>query len=189
MPRVHHIKKAAKDHMSGNTILVQKGESYYWWKFRYGGKHISMDPPKPWQLTQSEFLQAVYLAQDQIDNLDPENMEDLDATVDAIKEGLEALRDETQERSDNLSCYGGLSEGPVAVLLEERIRALEYAINQLEIDFDNIDADAAEGDFKDDWMDDDPPTDEDLKEYLKEQREERLVKALEEIQSISIETP
>ena len=36
MPRVHFVKKARKDYPSTG---IQKGDSYYWWQFRYGGTH------------------------------------------------------------------------------------------------------------------------------------------------------
>ena len=44
MPRVHHVKSARKD-----NPVAKKGESYYWWKFRYGGKRYSKTPrPGRW---------------------------------------------------------------------------------------------------------------------------------------------
>jgi hypothetical protein len=51
VPKVNFVKAAAKDNR-----VAKKGESYYWWKFRYGSKHMSKTPPRPSQLTQSDFL-------------------------------------------------------------------------------------------------------------------------------------
>jgi len=50
MPRVHFVKHARKD-----NDLVKKGESYYWWKFRFTGKCMSKTPPRKSQLTESEY--------------------------------------------------------------------------------------------------------------------------------------
>ncbi len=51
MPRVTHVKKARKD-----NPVCKAGESYYWWKFRYGGKRYSLTRPRPSQLTQSAYF-------------------------------------------------------------------------------------------------------------------------------------
>ena len=42
MPRVNYVKKARKA-IPGADIKV--GDAYYWWKFRYGGKHVSKIRP------------------------------------------------------------------------------------------------------------------------------------------------
>ena len=41
MPRVNYVKKARK-----NNPAVKRGESYFWWKFRYGGKQYSKTRPR-----------------------------------------------------------------------------------------------------------------------------------------------
>lgn len=66
MPRVHFVKKARKDVSNSD---IKKGESYYWWKFRFGGKCVSRTPPKQSQLTQSDFLSQIYKIQDRISEM------------------------------------------------------------------------------------------------------------------------
>lgn len=93
MPRVHFVKKARQKHGD-----IKKGESYYWWKFRRGGKRTSKTPPKPSQLTQSEFWGTV-LAQSERDTPD---FDDLASTRDEIVSELENLRDEIESRKSNV---------------------------------------------------------------------------------------
>lgn len=69
MPRVHHVRKAAKTH---RKLGIKKGSSYFWWygpkprgKGR-GVKRVSLTRPRPSQLTQSEFLSAIYGAEEQV---------------------------------------------------------------------------------------------------------------------------
>jgi hypothetical protein len=57
MARAHFVKKARKA-IPGTDI--KKGDSYYWWKFRFGGKRTSKTAPKASQLTQSEFWVVGY---------------------------------------------------------------------------------------------------------------------------------
>lgn len=127
MPRVHFVKKARK-----KNPAVEKGQSYYWWKFRRGGMHFSATPPKQSQLTQSDFWSAVYALQEQYDKV-PES-DDLESTADEIKGELENIKDETQGKFDNMP--EGLQQGDTGQLLEERVAALDEAISAIEgIDF------------------------------------------------------
>ena len=64
MPRVHHVK-AAKDYPDHG---IKKGEMYFHWKFRYGGKHRSKVRPRSSQLTQSDFLSQMYGIQEEIED-------------------------------------------------------------------------------------------------------------------------
>lgn len=66
MARATFVKKARKD-IPGTDIKA--GESYYWWKFRFGGKHYSKTPPRRSQLTQSDFLGQLYAIEDEIQGL------------------------------------------------------------------------------------------------------------------------
>ena len=66
MPQVHFVKKARK---TNKTLGIKKGDSYYWWKFRYGGKHVSTKHPRPSQLTQSDFLGTALGLQESIDDV------------------------------------------------------------------------------------------------------------------------
>jgi hypothetical protein len=136
MPRVHHVKKARKaDKDSG----IKKGESYYWWKFRYGGKRKSKTYPRPQQLTQSGFLMAVYDIDDMKNCLQvSDEANELQASLETIKEAVETLKEECEESFENIPDQ--LQDtGSAGILLTERIEALEEYYNEL----DNIDVDIA----------------------------------------------
>ena len=144
MTRAHFVQSARKD-----NPVAKRGESYYWWKFRYGGKRYSKTKPKQSQLTQSEFWSAVYSLQESL--IEPDDMDACEASIEEAKGELENLRDETQSKLENMP--QGLQDGDTGQLLQERIDALEEAINTLEsVDtgFDepeeDADADGAEAD-------------------------------------------
>lgn len=126
MPRVHFVKKARKD-----NPVCKAGESYYWWKFRYGGKRYSLTRPKASQLTQSEYFGRLHQLQEQIEETDTDG--DWDATwslVEEIKDQLQELADEQQEKADNLP--ENLRYAPTGELLDERQQACEGAVSEIE---------------------------------------------------------
>lgn len=125
MPRVTYVKAAAKDHGD-----IKKGEPYYWWKFRYGPKHMSKTHPKQSQLTQSAYLQTIYGLQEQ----EQPDFDGLSDALDNVKSELEQLRDEQQEKLDNMpdNLRENSSSGQ---LLQERYDALDGAVS----DLDNVD--------------------------------------------------
>lgn len=131
MPRVYHVKKARKD-----NPVCKKGESYYWWKFRFGGKRYSLTPPKPSQLTQSEFLGTLYDIEDSFNTA-----EDLDG-LKSIQEEVEMLRDETEEKLENMP--DSLQYSPTGELLQERIDFCDELISE----FDNIEEDESLDEIK-----------------------------------------
>lgn len=125
MPKVHFVKKAAKD-----NSVVKKGEPYYWWKFRYGGRRMSKDYPPRHLLTQSSFLSQLYQLQDGVYTTQDD--------VESLISDLETLRDECQDSLDNMP--ESLQESSESgVLLQERIDGLEEWISNLEgIDFHDL---------------------------------------------------
>lgn len=170
MARATFVKKARKDIPSAG---IKAGESYYWWKFRYGGKHYSKTPPRPSQLTQSEFYSRVYGLQEQL----------ADATAD---DGLPDLRDEIAgelrdiaedctSKRDNMP--EALQDSETGSLLQERAEAMEAAADELEaIDFDD-----APDDPEDEAAEDRAGAAREVEEYWQGK--------LEEMQAISIEAP
>jgi len=151
MPRVIHVKAARKDNPA-----CKKGESYYHWSFRYGGKHYSKTYPRQSQLTQSDFLSQAYSIQERIEDWDYE----LDAntshedTVADIKEQAESfleevvseveeLANECEEKRDNMP--EGLQEGPTGELLEGRASSCEEWASNLE----SVDIEECEGEGTD----------------------------------------
>ncbi len=117
MPRVTHVKKARKD-----NPVCKAGESYYWWKFRYGGKHYSLTPPRASQLTQSAYLSVIYDAQEDWGNLaDPTGLvasefdqdyaslvtqlNDTASSMESCAENLRELVSQYEESADNMEEY------------------------------------------------------------------------------------
>ena len=126
MPRVHFVKKARKD-----NPIVKKGESYYWWKFRFGGKRYSKTRPKRSQLTQSSFLANLWDLEDSIPNeMSEEDVNSFISELEALKEECEYSLDNMPEQLRDTSESG--------YLLRERIDNLDDWINELySIDFDH----------------------------------------------------
>lgn len=127
MPRVHFVKSARKD-----NPVAKKGESYYWWKFRYGGKRYSKEPPKASQLTQSPYYAALYDLQDEIAEYDCADYEDFECFVEELKSSLAEIGEQCQESLDNMP--ESLQYAPTGELLQERIDACENAQYELDID-------------------------------------------------------
>ena len=126
MPRVHYVKSARKD-----NPVAQKGESYYWWKFRFGGKRYSKTYPKRSQLTQSAYFGALYDLCEVIEDyeIEPGEASDVENMRDEIESELNNLLDECQSSLDNMP--ESLQYSPTGELLQERIDALENAINEV----------------------------------------------------------
>lgn len=116
MPRVHFVRKARKD-----NPVAKRGESYYWWKFRYGPKRYSKTPPKPSDLTQSQYLTVIYSCQEQFSETpDPTQMS-------AEGDGHEAIIDALGTAEDNLSS--------IADELEELVSQYEESASNIEEHF------------------------------------------------------
>ena len=122
MPRVNIIKKAKKNYPEQG---IKKGDTYYWWKFRYGGKHKSKTYPKRSQLTQSSFLATIYDIEDSLEC--PENLSDLESIRDEVVSQYQELIDEQQSNLDNMP-----QQLQDSSMLRERIDELENAISSLE---------------------------------------------------------
>lgn len=139
MPRVH-AQRANKDYPDYG---IKKGATYYWWKFRRGGKRMSAKPPKPSQLTQSEFWKTVHGISEDYEKT-PETKEALKDAVDDIKSRLEECRDEQEEKRSNME--EKFPNGcPSMELLQERYDALDEAAGSLDSVDTDIDSDL-EGD-------------------------------------------
>lgn len=134
MARAHFVKKARKD-----NSVVKKGESYYWWKFRFGGKHYSKGSPSRSQLTQSAFLGQMYDLEDRIAGVSIEDQTDAEGQIADLTGDLENLRDECQESLDAMPEH--LQEtSSSGELLTERVENVEEMVSELE----NIDTEVDE---------------------------------------------
>src|SRR6266480_3085150 len=130
MPRVTFVKSARKDNPQQG---IKKGDSYYWWKFRFGGKLYSKTQPKPQQLTQSEFMGAVYDFDDQLAGLVADDS--IESQVGSIADDMESLADEQEDKRSNMPDQ--LQDSEVGSMLEERGEAMrEWAEELRGLDFD-----------------------------------------------------
>lgn len=158
MPKVNFVKAAAKDNR-----IAKKGESYYWWKFRFGGKYMSKTPPRPSQLTQSDFMSRQMELEERIGDLRADTFEDLKSEVESIVEEIRSLGEEQSEKHDNMP--DSLQQGPTGELLEGRASSCEEWADELE----GVDLDVDEPTEQDAIEDIDPePTLADAEEATEE---------------------
>jgi vacuolar-type H+-ATPase subunit I/STV1 len=136
MTRLKFVKKAQKNY---DQYGIKKGDSYYWWKFRYSSRIMSKTRPKRSQLTQSSFLGQIYDIEDAI------GITELSEIPDAISEfvsTLQELQSEVEESLENMPEHlrDTSSSGE---LLTERIEELETMISEIE-HFESVDLDDEE---------------------------------------------
>lgn len=143
MARAHFVKRARKDNPA-----VKAGESYYWWKFRYGPKRYSATHPKRSSLTQSAFYGAMYdLEDDVIGSFSTDSeAEELKGEIEGVAEAVRELGQEAQDSLDAMpeALQDTSSSGE---MLTERIDACETMAEALEqaasaLDEDDLDEDA-----------------------------------------------
>jgi len=129
----------SKPRDENDPLFCKKGDTYYWWKFQNSPKRYSLTPPKPSQLTQNPFYQAVYSIAESIDALDINSFES-ESDMESFKEEtigeIEEIVAELDEKISNMESYDGLSESPACELLRERLDAVQ----QWQNDIDNVDA-------------------------------------------------
>lgn len=144
MARAHFVKSARKAQKENG---IKKGDSYWWWKFRRGGKRVSLTQPKRSQLTQSDFYSQLWDLEDQVGALSAGSfgeVSDLGSEIESIKESLESLKDECEGKRSNMP--EGLQDVGSGELLQSRVDELETLIEELDgMDFSEPDElDAAE---------------------------------------------
>jgi hypothetical protein len=169
MARAHFVKKARKAIKDGG---IKKGDSYYWWKFRYGGKRVSKTPPKQSQLTQSDFWGAVYSAQESAS--DVPDFESLASSRDDLVAEFQNIEDETQGKFDNMP--ENLQMGDTGQMIEERVSAIQEVISELE----GIDC---EPDIDENEGAEENETDEAKQERIDKLREEKAQEVWDEVTS------
>lgn len=113
MPRVHR-QKAAKDYPEHG---IAKGDTYYRWAFRYGGKRKSKTYPRPSQLTQSKLgdvLAAYEGVQDDLELMaergtaDPSTL-DWDALVQPVIDQAEETAEEYEQADEDMGGHQGIN--------------------------------------------------------------------------------
>jgi len=134
MPRVHHVKKARKDNPA-----AKKGEPYYWWKFRYGGKRFSATRPRPSQLTQSKWA-MVLEAQEAVE--DAESLDDLRSALESASETCGDCASEYEEAAEHFGGQGENQERADHLMdLQGQIDELVYKLEELDNDDEGDDDD------------------------------------------------
>jgi len=123
MTKVNFVKSARKDYPDAG---IAKGDSYYWWSFRFGGRRVSKTPPKPSQLTQSEFLSTMYSAQEQVEVMSASTVPELEEIVGDLRSLAEDIRSLGDNQADKLSNMpDNLQQAETGQLLESRVGACE----------------------------------------------------------------
>ena len=184
MPRVHHVKKARKD-----NPVAKAGESYYWWKFRHGGKRYSKTPPRPSQLTQSAYFGSIRSLVETIEDTTVTDQDQLEELKEQVRDELESIQSECQDSLDNMP--DSLQYSPTGELLQERIDACDSAISDLDM-IDDFEFE--ENDFDDEYDEDDFEDDKEREEKRDEherdedsRREQELIEYCESSVSEMIE--
>ena len=123
---VKKSRKAYKDSFTGEEIPA--GSSYYWWAFNFGPTYISVTPPKPAQLTQSEYAQAIIGFEETVSGMTVETVVD---ELETLKGDLENLKSELEDKLSNMPEQ--LQESSSAgQLLTERMEELGTWISNLD---------------------------------------------------------
>lgn len=148
MPRVKRVV-ARKDHPLFN---ISKGELHYYWVLKTGPRSSrtfrQVEPPKPAQLTTSEFLQSLYGIMEGFSTIS----EGSDCA--SLAEELETLAEETREKFENMP--EGLQQGDIGQLLEERAEACETAAGELtDAEQELLDFENAKAEWEKDPLDED----------------------------------
>lgn len=133
MPRVHRVQRARK---ANKEHGIKVGDSYYWWKFRHGGKCFSKTPPRPSQLTQSKASNALAAAEEAEDIIrDSADAEDMRAALTTAAEAIREVAQEYRDSRDNMP--ESLQDGPTGQDCEEKADALETWADDIESAVDN----------------------------------------------------
>lgn len=182
MARATLVNKARKD-VPGTDIKA--GESYYWWKFKRGGKHFSRTAPRRSQLTQSAFYATIYDIEDEIANA--EAGDGLKDFAEDIAWRLREAGEECQNSLDNMP--EGLQQGATGELLQERVSAMEAAADE----FESLELDEPNDDDLDLPERAEDESDDDFEKRFEKAREEAVQEywnaKLEEVQGVSIDAP
>lgn len=194
--KLNHVIKAQKPTKCGKCGKeIAKGDSYRWWKFRYGGRRVrcmdSACSPRPSEMINSPFLsQAAALSEGLEDAVAAfESDLDVDALQGAVEEaasGFRELGEEAQGSFDNMP--ESLQQGDTGQMLEARVEKCDEIADALaEIDlrsvWDEYCSELPEDEPEEDWTDeqlnslagtlgeDEKEDDEDRSDYVERLRE------------------
>jgi superfamily I DNA/RNA helicase len=133
MPRVTLVQHARKSQGScgkcGTKIKI--GDSYRWWKFRYGGRYIRCAKPecapRASDLTQSAFYSQLYSIQDALsDAIANQSTDDMQAVADDLR----SLGEECSSNRDNMP--EALQDSETGELLQTRADECESRADEID---------------------------------------------------------
>ena len=135
MARINTVMKSRKEKVCGSCgKVIPVGSKYYYVDFYSGRTAVRCANCgfKPYETTENPYLQELYRIQyDYGKQLDTLTKDDSPEQVrDDIVSDLESLRDELQDRFDNIPEQ--LQYGDAGSLLQERIDSLDDAISNIE---------------------------------------------------------
>lgn len=148
MAKVQVIQKSRKEYKCSKCgKVIPVGSKYYKGEINFGPTIIRCSDCKleAWEVTTSDWQ----LSTGAIINRWEEDYGVSDSTPEELRDAIEGIMDEQQERLDNMP--EGLQEGDVGQLLQERIDACESTMYELDsIDIDSLKSDALESYIGDD---------------------------------------
>ena len=171
MARANFVKKARKDNPA-----CKKGESYYWWKFRFGSKNYSKTKPRQSQLTQSDFLSQIYGICETIEDMTIES--NFENEIDEIKSELETLQSECEEKRDNMPEQ--LQDTGSGELLQERYDSIDEMMSEL----DGIDTEVNEESIKADLEREEDESEKEFNERAEQEVDSKKEEILDEIKGV-----
>ena len=137
MARATFVKQARKPNPVVTQADIDKAKagaeeaaSYFWWKFRFGGKRFSKTRPRASQLTQSEYYSTVYGLQEDMEDARPADLDELRGMQEEWAGRARDLGDECRGRWENMP--DSLRNSETGCLLEERADAMEAWADELE---------------------------------------------------------
>lgn len=178
MPRVTAVARArkAQGECGKCGAKIKQGDSYRWWKFRYGGRRIRCAKPecapRPSDLTQSAFYSQLYGLQDSLDTaIADRSVDDLRAVADELR----SLGEECSSNRDNMP--EGLQDSETGELLQTRADECESKADEIESAADELEG------LADDWKEyaenesiekEENESDEDFETRVKDQMESEI---------------
>lgn len=133
-------KNRAQPANEQDTVLIEKGQTYYMWSFPFGGTYRQLTAPTRSQLTLSSFLSQWYSMQDSVATWNPQDLEGLRLDTENLTQELRDLGEEQEEKLNNMPEQ--LQESDSGEILRERADGLEEIADVLDdIDWDIEDDD------------------------------------------------
>lgn len=132
MTRLNFVKSANKDYPNAG---IKKGDSYWWWQLYRQPRQMSKERPKGSQIASSDYARSVLSLIEGLEEIEKQDVSWTSDDRDSLVSDLEQIRDEEQEKFDNLP--EGFQMGDVGQRLEEHVGDLDGWIDELNgIEFD-----------------------------------------------------